>query len=75
MSQSSNSTNLSNVFENFAFDDYIDEIFHQLPIKFTSNNTHNEEIEHEKMAINKLRWLIEYMVKQIRHKKKMKEMI
>ena len=75
MSQSSNSTILSNVFENFTFDDYLDEIFHQLPIQFTTNNTHNEELDDEKMAVNKLRWILEYMVKQIRNKNKMKEMI
>jgi hypothetical protein len=37
MSQSSNSTNLSNVFEGDTFDDYFDEIFQQLPLKFTTN--------------------------------------
>lgn len=37
MSQSSNSTNLSNLFDYDAFDDYFDEIFQQLPIKFTTN--------------------------------------
>jgi hypothetical protein len=37
MSQSSNSTNLSNVFDNDVFEHYFDDIFQQLPIKFTTN--------------------------------------
>ena len=42
MSEASNSTNISNVFVREDLEEFFDDIFQQLPIKFTTNNSANE---------------------------------
>jgi hypothetical protein len=45
-------------------------------LKITADDTsHEDERKDTQMAVLKLRWLIEYLVKQIRFKSKMKEMM